>query len=172
MPLAWLEVGQMPDLAIVGNLVLLVTLCIFRCACWAARAGCRASQCHSPWRRFAVWCEPVWTTLRYGQINPLLAVLVLWDPTRRNGHRWAGCAGLAVAVAAQLAGDRLPHASARAAVTCAVTALLISPVSWSHHWVWGVPMVLLPAAEATRRRDVRWAAGAVLSGLLFSSHLL
>jgi hypothetical protein len=83
----------------------------------------------------------------------------------------AGCAGLAVAVAAQLAGDRLPHASAWAAVACAVTALLISPVSWSHHWVWGVPMVLLLAAEATRRRDARWAAGAVLSGVLFSSYL-
>nr|WP_308280776.1 hypothetical protein [Streptomyces barringtoniae] len=25
---------------------------------------------------------------------------------------------------------------------CAVTALLISPVSWTHHWVWCVPLVL------------------------------
>jgi alpha-1,2-mannosyltransferase len=27
--------------------------------------------------------------------------------------------------------------------SCAVTALLVSPVSWTHHWVWCVPLVLL-----------------------------
>ncbi|WP_243769167.1 glycosyltransferase 87 family protein [Streptomyces cyanogenus] len=202
----------------------------------------------------AVWCEPVWTTLRYGQINLLLAVLVLWDLTRRppggydrwtgaglglaaavkltpalfpvfllatgltarlkggHGERWlrhargaavaftgatllaavvlpddswrfwtdmvfradrAGYAeetanqalrgvvarflhtpdpgalwtvsaavvavlGLAVAVRAELRGRR-----AWAVCACAVTALLISPVSWTHHWVWCVPVVLL-----------------------------
>ncbi|MGW7405413.1 glycosyltransferase 87 family protein [Streptomyces sp. NPDC054833] len=202
----------------------------------------------------AVWCEPVWTTLRYGQVNLLLAVLVLWDLSRRPGDgpaRWAGAGlGLAAAVkltpalfavfllatgcvahlgggdgrpwlrhargaAAAFAGatllaaavlpydswrfwtrmvfrmNRVGHAeetanqalrgvlarllhtpvpgalwaavAALVAVTglsvavlaelrdrrawavpaCAVTALLISPVSWSHHWVWCVPLVLL-----------------------------
>ncbi|MFE0510885.1 glycosyltransferase 87 family protein [Streptomyces sp. NPDC058964] len=202
----------------------------------------------------AVWCEPVWTTLRYGQVNLLLAVLVLWDLSRRprDGRmRWAGvglglatavkltpalfavfllatgavahlrggdgrpwlrhargaaaaftvvtlltaavlprdswrfwtglvfrtsrvghaeetanqalrgvlarllhspdpgalwaalatlvaAGGLSVAVAAELRGHR-----AWAVTVCAVTALLISPVSWSHHWVWCVPLVLL-----------------------------
>ncbi|MFG2357594.1 glycosyltransferase 87 family protein [Streptomyces sp. NPDC048521] len=198
----------------------------------------------------AVWCEPVWTTLRYGQVNLLLAVLVLWDLSRRP-DRWAGVGlglaaavkltpalfplvllvtgvvarlggrdaepwlrhargaavafagatllaaavlpydswrfwtdmvfragrvghaedtanqalrgvlarllhtpdpgalwavlaavvaalGLAVAVAAELRGRR-----AWAVCVCAVTALLISPVSWTHHWVWCVPLVLL-----------------------------
>lgn len=201
----------------------------------------------------AVWCEPVWTTLRYGQVNLLLAVLVLWDLTRRPaggydrwtgaglglaaavkltpalfpvlllatgvvahlrggdggpwlrhargaaaafagatlvaavalpydswrfwtdmvartnrvGHAedtanqalrgvlarllhtadpgalWVACTavtavlGLAVAVRAELRGRR-----AWAVCACAVTALLISPVSWTHHWVWCVPLVL------------------------------
>lgn len=52
----------------------------------------------------AVWCEPVWTTLRYGQINLLLAVLVLWDLTRRptgRYDRWTG-AGLGLAAAVKL----------------------------------------------------------------------
>jgi len=52
----------------------------------------------------AVWCEPVWTTLRYGQVNLLLATVVLWDLTRRpvGGHgRWAG-AGLGLAAAVKL----------------------------------------------------------------------
>lgn len=238
----------------------------------------------------AVWCEPVWTTMRYGQINLLLAVLVLWDLTRRAGHRWAGvgigiaagikltpalfvvflalagaalgirrlrrggpgwnvhlrraavaattfaitvtlallalphdskrfwteiifaagrvgngedtanqslrgilaralhtgdpagwwlipaaaiaCAGLAVAVAALLAGDRLPYGPAWAAVSCGVTALIVSPISWSHHWVWGVPMVMLLGAEAIRRHDRRWTIGAVAAGVLFYSFAL
>ncbi|MFD7504010.1 glycosyltransferase 87 family protein [Streptomyces sp. NPDC059850] len=248
----------------------------------------------------AVWCEPVWTTLRYGQINLAVAVLVLWDLTRREGHRWAGfgtgvaagikltpglfvvflaaaglidairrqragqgvrglrilgslrsddlrrafvatgafvwtvvlsvvalpydshrfwtqvlfatdrpgdvegagnqnlrgalarllhtpdpglwwlaaaalvgCAGLATAVAAQLADDRaLPHARAWAAVSCAVTALLVSPVSWSHHWVWAVPMVLLLAVETVRRASRAWAGCTALTGLLFCSFMI
>ncbi|MBL1104970.1 DUF2029 domain-containing protein [Streptomyces sp. 5-8] len=202
----------------------------------------------------AVWCEPVWTTLRYGQINLLLAVLVLWDLTRRpaGGYdRWSGVGlGLATAVkltpalfpmfllatgladrrgggggepwlrhargaavvfagATVLAAAVLPYDSWRfwtgmvfrasrvgraedtanqalrgilarflhtpdpgalwavctagvaalglavavraelrerrawAVCACAVTALLISPVSWTHHWVWCVPLVLL-----------------------------
>ena len=232
----------------------------------------------------AVWCEPVWTTLKNGQVNLLLAVLVLWDLTRRPAHRWAGvgiglaagikltpalfavllavagllgrsgdaghgaharralvaaatfagtvafaaaalpydsrrywtsvvfapdrigfgeatanqslrgilarlehtgdpgtlwlltalavcCAGLAVAVAALLAGDRLPNGAAWATVACAVTALLVSPVSWSHHWVWAVPMMVLLGAEAVRRRSRRWACGAAAAGLPFFAFL-
>ncbi|MFF8472538.1 glycosyltransferase 87 family protein [Streptomyces sp. NPDC015414] len=202
----------------------------------------------------AVWCEPVWTTLRYGQVNLLLATVVLRDLTRHRADgrgRWAGVGlGLAVAVkltpalfpvfllttgvVARLRGgdgepwlrhargaavafagatllaaavlpydswrfwtdtvfrsDRVGHAedtadqalrgvvarllhtpdpgaawTACAAVVtavglavavraelrglrawavccCAVTALLVSPVSWTHHWVWCVPLVLL-----------------------------
>lgn len=220
----------------------------------------------------AVWCEPVWTTLRYGQVNLLIAVLVLWDLTRRPGHRWAGlgiglaaaikltpalfalfllvtgvvararggsaepwtrharraaaafagatlsaaavlpedswrfwtrvvfdagrvgraedtanqslrgilarllhtpdpglwwvaaavaagAVGLAVSVAAELRGSR-----AWATVACAATALLVSPVSWSHHWVWCVPFALV---LATGHR-----ASAGCSALVFCSYAL
>ncbi|WP_347178129.1 glycosyltransferase 87 family protein [Streptomyces sp. LX-29] len=259
----------------------------------------------------AVWCEPVWSTLRYGQINLLIAVLVLWDLTRRPGHRWAGvgigiatgikltpalfvvflalaglaarrgrrtwgrrhreprpsgspqpsgsprpreglrreelrragvataafaatvalaglvlprdsrrfwtdvvlsadrpgdveeagnqnlrgvlaralhtvdpglwwllaaalvgCVGMAVAVGAHRAGERLPYGRAWSALACAITALLVSPVSWSHHWVWAVPVALLLCAEARRRRTARWVGGAALTGLLFCSYAI
>jgi alpha-1,2-mannosyltransferase len=49
-----------------------------------------------------------------------------------------GVLGVAVAVRAELRGRR-----AWSVCACAVTALLVSPVSWSHHWVWCVPLVLL-----------------------------
>ncbi|RLV09085.1 hypothetical protein CTZ27_07975 [Streptomyces griseocarneus] len=240
-----------------------------------------------------VWCEPVWTTLRYGQVNLLLAVLVLWDVTRATGRerRWAGvgigiaagvkltpalfavflamtglarreavtgpvrgsgpelrqaavaCAaftgtaavgalvlpydswrywtdmlfaadrvghaeetanqslrgvlarllhtgapgawwaataavvaavGLTVAVRARLCGPE-PTARAWGVLACAATALLVCPVSWSHHWVWCVPMVLLLATEAGHaagRRGAAWWAATAACGLLFCSYAL
>lgn len=234
----------------------------------------------------AVWCEPVWTTLRYGQINLLIGVLVLADlvlvdPAGRSRRRWAG-AGIGIAAAIKLtpglfavwlliagvvahlrkgrapgtpspgagllrqAGNAvggftaatllaaavLPYDSWRfwtgmvfrtdrvgetedsanqalrgvlarllhtpeptwswlvpaavvgaggmamavvaetrgrrawAVVTCAVTALLISPVSWSHHWVWCVPLVLMLRAEG-RRTAALWTGAVFLSYALW-----
>ncbi|MEU7179851.1 glycosyltransferase 87 family protein [Streptomyces celluloflavus] len=54
----------------------------------------------------------------------------------------------------------------------AVTALLVSPISWSHHWVWCVPLIVTLAAHA---RDVtwRWAlVGAVTLVFTARSHWL
>ena len=34
----------------------------------------------------------------------------------------------------------------------AFAALLVSPVSWSHHWVWGIPAVLTLAVVGLRNR--------------------
>ncbi|MEV7191137.1 glycosyltransferase 87 family protein [Streptomyces sp. NPDC093510] len=290
-PLTLLDTAAMRTLATLGNLLLLVVFVHLSLRLIHGGQGGRGER-GEPGKRharvesalwasaLAVWCEPVWTTLRYGQINLLLAVLVLWDLSRRPGHRWAGAGigvaaaikltpalfaallmftgaaealrrgpwrpavrqaclaaasfagatllaaaalpydswrfwtrmvfeagrvgfaedtanqslrgvlarllhtgepgarwvlaaavagalGLAVAVTAALRGER-----AWAALACAATALLVSPVSWSHHWVWCVPMVLLLAAEAERRGGpARWAvAGA--SSLVFCSYAL
>ena len=55
---------------------------------------------------------------------------------------------------------RLPYAPAWAAVTCARTALLVSPVSWSHHWVWCVPVVHAARRGGTApQRAAPWLAG-------------
>jgi len=49
------------------------------------------------------------------------------------------------------------------AVICvALFGLVVSPVSWSHHWVWVLPAVLVTGVLAWRRRNVTLAAvGAV-----------
>jgi Glycosyltransferase family 87 len=291
VPLTWIGVPVMRTAATAANLGLLLLVVHL-----SLRLIGRPHRMPRPAATFAVaavavWCEPVWTTLRYGQINLLLAVVVLWDLTRHPGHRWAGAGigiaagikltpalfavfltavgaaqawrslrtgqgpvwntalrrasvavavftgtvvltalvlphdsrtfwprmlfaanrvgraedtanqslrgvlarllhttdpsrswllaagligifGLAVAITAAVAGDRLPSGDAWAACVCAVTALLLSPVSWSHHWVWCVPMVLLLASEALRRRSLLWRAGALVTGLLFCSYLL
>nr|WP_240979696.1 glycosyltransferase 87 family protein [Streptomyces sp. HNM0574] len=294
LPLTLIDVPGMRTVATLTNLALLAVLVHL-----ALRLTGRPLRAPRPavalaLAALAVWCEPVWTTLRYGQINLLLAVLVLWDLTRRPGHRWAGAGtglaagikltpalfavfllayglargllrlrrggraadlwnaqvrqaalatgtflgtalfaavllprdtrtfwtdavfrsdrvgdavitdnqslrgvlarllhtsdpglpwlllalavaafGLATAVAAALAGSRrLPYAPAWAALACAVTALLVSPVSWSHHWVWCVPLVVLLGAEALRTR--RAGSWLVCGGtaLVFCSYAL
>ncbi|WP_129296443.1 glycosyltransferase 87 family protein [Streptomyces lydicus] len=290
-PLTLLGVPAMRTLATAGNLALLLAVVHL-----SLRLAGRPRHLPRPAATLAVsallvWCEPVWTTLRYGQINLLLAALVLWDLTRRDTHRLAGvgtgiAAGLkltpalfavllalagavragqllrsgagvraarnpwlrqagvatatflATALLSALALPRDAHrfwtetvfaadrvgeveitanqslrgALARllhthdpglvwlvaagltaalglalaaaallrgrrdwAAVTCAATALLVSPISWSHHWVWCVPMVILLGSEALHQAHTaarRWWAAATGLGLLFCSFAL
>ncbi|MER6029648.1 hypothetical protein [Streptomyces sp. NPDC001851] len=53
--------------------------------------------------------------------------------------------GLAACAAAELRGRR-----DWAGCACAVTALLANPVSWTHHWVWCVPLVPLLWSHGSR----------------------
>jgi alpha-1,2-mannosyltransferase len=205
----------------------------------------------------ALWLEPVWTTLRYGQIDMLIATLVLYDLSRADESRWKGVGvGLAIglkltpaiftayllltrryrAAATSLAvfaatvvagflavpGDsaeywggafidpgrvgRIENAANQAlrggyarvlhsvsvegwwlltAVVvgvvgmwlavragrrgddaqgfslCVLSGLLISPISWSHHWVLAIPALMLFALAAYRRG---WIAGLLCAG--------
>jgi alpha-1,2-mannosyltransferase len=63
-------------------------------------------------------------------------------------------AGLALAASAQRRGDEALGFS-----LCAVTELLISPISWTHHWVLAIPALLLAALslyrDDTRKRRAR-----------------
>jgi alpha-1,2-mannosyltransferase len=77
-------------------------------------------------------------------------------------------AGLAAAALLYRARQPVP-----AMLACALTGLLISPLSWDHHWVWVAPgMALLAHLGAVAgRRAVRaawWAAGTLLF-LIFAS---
>ncbi|MFG3187682.1 glycosyltransferase 87 family protein [Streptomyces omiyaensis] len=280
LPLTLVDVPLMRTLSTAGNLLLVVAL--VRLSLRLVRPVLASPARRADlWRTtlwvaaVVVWCEPVWTTLRYGQINLLVAVAVLWDFTRREGSRWAGLGiGLATAVkltpglfvvlllaaglllwrrdrsmnqwlrtaltatgvflvttlamvvalptdsrtfwtrtlfetgrvghkeetanqslsgvlarlmhtdapglwwlaAAVLLGGAAMALAVRAAVrgdkavavvVTAFTALMVSPISWSHHWVWCVPLLILLYDRSTRA----WAVtGAV--GLAFASFAL
>ena len=212
----------------------------------ATSAGLLVAAC-------CLWCEPVATTLMYGQINLYLLALVMWDFTRRDDHplrglgtgiatglkvtpaivivyllltrrlRFARNAGLTfgatVAISAVVDGPatlaywtrdlfdtrrvghvedvvnqsvrgwltRIAHAAGPGALitaamlvvagcglavaasayrrrgdawglaACGVTGLLVSPISWTHHWVWCVPVAVLLCVESRV-----WCAAAVL----------
>ncbi len=51
-----------------------------------------------------------------------------------------------------------------ALVCVALFGLVVSPVSWSHHWVWMVPTILVMALTAVRRRDL-WLALVCAAGV-------
>ncbi|HET9973682.1 MAG TPA: glycosyltransferase 87 family protein, partial [Streptosporangiaceae bacterium] len=77
-------------------------------------------------------------------------------------------AGLAAAALLYRARQPVP-----AMLACALTGLLISPLSWDHHWVWVAPGLALLAhlGAVARRRAARaawWAAGGGLFGVFAS----
>src|ERR1700729_1673551 len=70
-----------------------------------------------------------------------------------------GMAGLAVSIVASRRGHEL-----LGLVTCAATSLLASPISWSHHYVYVVPALVL-AAYGPRRLGYRVLGAALVVGL-------
>ena len=54
-----------------------------------------------------------------------------------------------------------------ALVTLAAVALLVSPTSWSHHWVWVAPALLVAAATAWQQRSMAWTAVTVAMAAVF-----
>lgn len=89
--------------------------------------------------------EPIWM---------ILAVLVL-------------VGGLACGVAFGRAGHQV-----LGVLTCALTGLLVSPISWDHHWVWIVPGVtafVCYGIQAAGRLRWAWLAGGVLVTALFGA---
>jgi alpha-1,2-mannosyltransferase len=107
------------------------------------------------------WTAAVFDTSRVGSIdlvanqslNGVLARAQLSGSTLHVAWLSAAAAvcGLALVAVARAARARRP-VQALALTACA--ALLISPISWSHHWVWAAP-VLLTAAVATRHSGSR-----------------
>jgi hypothetical protein len=76
-----------------------------------------------------------------------------------------GLAGLAVAVGAHRRGYRMAGL-----LCCAVTGLLVSPIAWTHHWVWAVPLLVGLSAAAWRRRSAAWALAATAAAAVFSDY--
>jgi glycosyl transferase family 87 len=77
-------------------------------------------------------------------------------------------AGLAAAALLYRARQPVP-----AMLACALTGLLVSPLSWDHHWVWVAPgLALLAHLGAVARRPAAraawWAAGGGLFGVFAS----
>lgn len=277
VPITWFPVSFLRVAITLGNLALLATLAhlSFKLVGWPRRE-LRAIGVILV-TGLGVWLEPVFTNLRYGQINLALACLVLYDLTRPDHRRSNGIAigiaagikltpalfaiyllitgrvraaftagltflatfaigalllpdaswgfwtkylfdssrvgkteivdnqslrgslarllhtvepgtvatliaaavavvGLAIAAWAYRSDRWVPRSDAWAVCCAAVTAVLVSPISWTHHWIWCVPMLALLAAEAAEEqsrpqavRRLRWRVIFGLTALAFLS---
>jgi alpha-1,2-mannosyltransferase len=111
----------------------------------------------------------------YGAISRLAGSTTAARPYQYVAVAAVGVAGLLLAAWASRRGHEMVGI-----LTCALTGLLVSPVSWSHHWVWVAPMLVVLAHLATspvtlpsarRRRLACWSAivaiAAVFSGVLW-----
>jgi len=67
--------------------------------------------------------------------------------------------GLAAAAVLYRAGQPVPGMLA-----CALTGLLVSPLSWDHHWVWVAPGLALLAHQGARARGLARAAWWIAAG--------
>ncbi|MFJ3232301.1 glycosyltransferase 87 family protein [Streptomyces sp. NPDC086787] len=241
VPAAWVCVPALKTSFLVVNVLLLAGL-VRLSARLAGRTITLPLLCTAT--ASALWLEPVFQTLLFGQVNLAIACLVLWDLTRPTGARGAGVAlGVAAGIkltpavfvihllltgrrreaatataafggtvllgvlllpsasadfwtrrlyetgrvgkgwivdnqslrglVARVTGDPAPvlawlipaavvgvlglWLAARAReerhgiLLTAFTALLVSPVSWSHHWVWCVPLTAVLLAEGRTR---------------------
>ncbi|WP_373294469.1 glycosyltransferase 87 family protein [Streptomyces albiflavescens] len=108
-----------------------------------------------PYASVDFWTRRLYETSRVGKawivdnqsIQGLIA-RALGEPS--PGPAWAlpaaaiACAGLWMARRTAIGNDR------RGILITALTALLVCPISWSHHWVWCVPLIAVLAADGRR----------------------
>ena len=112
----------------------------------------------------------------YGAVLRLAGSATAARPYQLLAEVLAGVAGLVLAAWASRRGQEMVGI-----LVCALTGLLVSPVSWSHHWVWVAPMLVVLVDLASRRspslalsagrRRACWlgaaAVAAVFSGVLW-----
>ncbi|MGA9871361.1 MAG: glycosyltransferase 87 family protein [Rhodococcus sp. (in: high G+C Gram-positive bacteria)] len=128
---------------------------------------------------FTYWTDTLIDSDRIGRpaypanqsITGVLARMGLDDTVRSGVWIVLSCCLLAVAAVAM----RRAFAAHEAALALSINALfglLVSPVSWSHHWVWVVPFLVTLATLAYRRRNYPVLAFVALGALLlhFAPH--
>ncbi|MGY4992456.1 glycosyltransferase 87 family protein [Streptomyces sp. 900105245] len=142
VPAVGLPLPVLKAVFLAGNVLLLAGL-VALSARLASRSPAPAALCAAT--AAALWLEPVFQTLLFGQINLAVACLALWDLTRPPGAR---ARGLALGVAAGikltpavfvvhlfLRGRRREAATAAVAFACTVLAgFLLLPVASADFW--------------------------------------
>ncbi|MCM2427793.1 glycosyltransferase 87 family protein [Streptomyces sp. RKAG337] len=112
------------------------------------------------------WTTRLYETDRVGKAwivdnQSLQGLLARLLHTEHPGLVWVAAAALTAAAGLAVATCAARRGLEAWGVLCAaVTALLVSPISWSHHWVWCVPLLALLAAHT---RGVPWRRAAVLA---------
>jgi alpha-1,2-mannosyltransferase len=88
-----------------------------------------------------------------GAILRLIGAATTARPYQLLAEVVVGVTGLVLAAWASRRGQEMVGI-----LVCALTGLLVSPVSWSHHWVWVAPMLVVLADFASRPPSLAAAA--------------
>lgn len=141
VPFSYLAFVVVETIGVLANLALLLLVCD-----QAMRlAGMRPEHRYPAMLALAaagLWAEPVWTTLRYGQINLVLLALIQWDFLRPSSARTRGL-GIGIATGIKITPGifivyllltRRFRMAFTAAVTCALTVGLSAAVVPSATW--------------------------------------
>jgi len=124
------------------------------------------------------WTSVVFQTDRPGSLlyaanQSIMGVLARADLDPRTPAAMGAWLALsAVVLALAWRGMRralVASADAWALSLCAFAALLISPVSWSHHWVWAAPALLVLAVASLRNRCRFTLAGVAVGLAVFAA---
>lgn len=118
------------------------------------------------------WTHEMFDTSRVGKPwivdnQSLQGMMARLLHTTHPGPWWVAAAALTAVAGLTVAALASRRGLETWGVMCAaITALLVSPISWSHHWVWCVPLIVMLAAEA-RRVTWRWVAVAAVAVAFF-----
>ncbi|MDZ7577207.1 MAG: glycosyltransferase 87 family protein [Candidatus Nanopelagicales bacterium] len=121
------------------------------------------------------WTAVLWQDSRVGGVayvsNQSLNGL-LWRLLGPGGNRWLWLSASALVVVAAMWASRRAWTTQKllALSATALAMLLVSPISWSHHWVWSVPALVLLYSWWDRGIGARLVLGSGLVILL--SHAL
>jgi hypothetical protein len=102
-----------------------------------------------------------WAVWKAGLIvvDLVLLPLIIGDLALPDSSRWKGI-GIGIAAIAARRGEHL-----LGILVCGVTGLLVSPISWTHHWVWVVPGLAFMLTGSRRSRPWRAVGAVALLGL-------
>lgn len=128
------------------------------------------------------WSETLPDTGRIGPAyfannESLKAVISRFGPSEHIGSvLWLGAVAVMLVVAVIAIRRALAHGDLVVALLANATAVLLaSPVSWSHHWVWAAPALLVLTIRMLRTPRPWNVAGVTATGVLFlvgPQHLL
>ena len=109
------------------------------------------------------WTEAVWDSGRVGGSEYVRNQSIFGAMTRILGAEPSTIAWLAVAVPIStgvllLAASQWRRGARDVGICLAAAAMLLaSPISWDHHWVWGVPALLVLVGRAPAAAAAAWA---------------
>lgn len=123
-----------------------------------------------PAQEWRFWTSSLFETDRVGETNTATNVAISGDLARLSTQPWSTAVWVTAALAILVTGLLIakqwwPSERLIAAAVVGTVGLLVSPISWVHHWVWMVPMVAILVALTIRARREHLRSAVWITGV-------